>query len=197
MMAVAVSRALPQTAQKVIWYPIGAAMISLLCYATGRSVFARLEDQGESGGCLVFARKTSPIWLYLGAVAIAFAVAGAALSFANYQLFKSPDLQIGLSLFGFLLGALAVLFGSIQLRVTPNKIEYWSLERGYQALDLGDIAVARYRTSRGSNAPYMRLEVLPRSAKNKPIYLPVMAFRRTEMDQVYNWLGPKLENRPK
>jgi hypothetical protein len=41
----------------------------------------------------------------------------------------------------------------------------------------------------------MRLELLPRSSKKQPIYVPVMAFQRSDLDQVSRWLGPKLEGR--
>jgi hypothetical protein len=63
-------------------------------------------------------------------------------------------------------------------------------------LDLDEIDVARYRIGRSSDAPYTRLEILPRSAKNKPIYLPVMAFQKTDLDRVFEWLGPQLQGRP-
>jgi len=197
MMAVALSRALPETVQKAIWWPAGAAIILLLCYATGRSIFARLGDKGAEGGCLVLARKTRPFWLYLGAAAVAFATVVAALSAARYQLFASADLQVGLSLGGFLFGTLTTLLGSIQLRVTTQKIEYWSLERGYQVLERDEIDVARFMASRSSSAPYLRLEVLPHDEKKKPIYLPVMAFQRADMDRVREWLGSKLEDESK
>ncbi|MFZ3331978.1 MAG: hypothetical protein WA197_15185 [Candidatus Acidiferrales bacterium] len=196
MMAIALTRALPGSAQNAIWYPIGATIVLLICYATGRSVVAHVEDKRADGECLVFARKTNPIWLYLGAGAIGFAVIATAMSVANRRLFASSDLQIGLSMFGYLLGTLAAFFGSIQLRVTHQKMEYWSLERGYQALDRDDIDVARYRVGLSADAPYMRLEIFPRSPKNKPIYVPVMLLQKTELEHVYDWLGTKLAGRP-
>jgi hypothetical protein len=196
MMVIALTRALPESAQNAIWYPIGAIIVLLICYATGRSVVAHVEDKGTDGECLVFARKTNPIWLYLGAGAIGFAVIATAMSVANRRLFANSDLQIGLSMFGYLLGTLAALFGSIQLRVTHQKMEYWSLEGGYQALDRDDIDVARYRVGLSAAAPYMRLEILPHGSKKKPIYVPVMLLQKTELERVYDWLGTKLAGRP-
>jgi len=196
MMAIALIRVLPESAQDAIWYPIGATVVLLICYATGRSMIAHVEEKGADGECVVFARKTNPIWLYLGAGAIGFAVIATAMSVANRRLFANSDLQIGLSMFGYLLGTLAALFGSIQLRVTRQKMEYWSLERGYQALDRDDIDIARYRVGLSADAPYTRLEILPRSSKNKPIYVPVMLLRKAELERVYDWLGTKLAARP-
>ena len=193
LMAVVASRVLPAEIQKLVWYPVGVAIVAILCFAVARSVLFRLTDKKPAPECRVQARATNPAWLYLGALAIVCALTGFALDFAGRDALQNHDLQIGASLFALIFGAFAAFFGSFQLRVAGDKIEYWSLEGGHQTLNLQDIERARIRIGISSR-PGIRLELLSRTPEKKSIFVALKAFRKADMDRVFDWLGARLED---
>lgn len=193
LVAVVASRSLPGETQKFIWYPVGAAIVAILCLAVARLVLARLTDEKPEAECRVLARAASPAWLYLGALAIVCAVAGFALDFAGRNPLQNRDLQIGVSLFAFIFGAIAAFFGSFQLRIAGETLEYWSLESGRQVLELRDIERARIRIGISSR-PGIRLELLSHPPDKKSVFVALKAFRKQGMERVFDWLGPKLED---
>ena len=172
---------------------LGAAFLFALCYYTLRVLAARLLDNKPDGECLVAARATSQLFFYLGVAVIAFGVVVVIVYFTNYYGDKNQDLLTGLALACFALGAFGVFFGAFQLKISGGAIEYWSLESGHQSLNLEDIRRAEIRIG-VSSRPGVRLEILPRDACKKAIFVALKAFRKTDMDRVFDWLGPKLED---
>jgi hypothetical protein len=106
---------------------------------------------------------------------------------------KSQDVLIGLALTSFGLGTAAVFFGALQMKISDQEFEYWSLEKGYRALNLSDIQHAQIRVGLGSR-PGIRLEILPRDTAQKGISMALKDFRKVDVDRVFNWLGPKPGN---
>jgi hypothetical protein len=106
---------------------------------------------------------------------------------------KNKDLLTGLALASFVLGTAAVFFGAFQLKIFNQEIEYWTLEKGHQTLNLSDIRHAQVRVGLSSR-PGIRLEILPRDTAKKAMFVALKVFRKVDMDRVFDWLGPKLEN---
>lgn len=195
LVAVVLLRTLPsESVRDVVWSLVGAAMIFALCYYTLRVLAARLRDNKPDRECLVAARAKNRVFFYLGVVALGLVVVSTGLYFIIKEQSISRDAWTGLSfaLFGF--GVFYTWFGAFQLKIAGQTIEYWSLEHGHQALNLNDIERARIRIGVKRSRPGIRLEILPRDVAKKPIFVALKAFKKSDMDRVFDWLGPKLED---
>jgi hypothetical protein len=192
--AVVLLRTVPsEGAQNIIWLSIGAAMIFAVCFCTARILVARLRDNAPDSGCLVSARALPPLFFYLSASLLGVGLVIVIFYYTHDYSEANKDLLTGLGLACFIVGTIAVFLGAFQLKITGHTIEYWSLERGYQSLSHDDIERARIRIGRSSK-PGIRLEILPRGAGKKPIFVALKAFKVADMDRVFDWLGPKLED---
>jgi len=113
--------------QNAVWFLVGAAMVFTLCFYALRSLAACLRDKKRDSECLVAARATSPLFFYLGVSAVGLVVVSAGLYFTVREHFISRDLWSGLSLALFVFGVFYTWFGSFQLKIAGQTIEYWSL----------------------------------------------------------------------
>jgi hypothetical protein len=170
----------------------GAAILSFLCYGTGRSVITRIRETEPGGPVLLVARASSPALLYSGALAVGLGVFAAVLRFLNYS-GLNQDLLTGSCLALLILGTVMVFWGAFQLRISARELEYWSLETGHLMLTLEEIERARIRIGLSSK-PGIRLEIIPKSTGRVPIFVAIKAFRAEDMRRVFDWLGPKLED---
>lgn len=93
--------------KKAIWYPITAALVVVVCFATVRSVLSQLKNATPDGDCVVDSRAMSPIWLYLGTAVIALAVIGLGLNLVI-------NFPVAFSVAGLLAGTVCVFFSSFR-----------------------------------------------------------------------------------
>jgi hypothetical protein len=146
------------------------------------------------------ARSTSVLFLIIGASGICLCdmeFVAAITSFIR-GLSGSAD-RFGFAWLSGFIGTLFAWVGAYELRITDDKIDYFSFLTGARSLHRRDIDHARVRvgwfTYSDRFRPTNRLEMLPiSSASLKPIIVNLKAFRRSDLDVVFEWLGDKLKD---
>jgi hypothetical protein len=174
--------------KETLGYTVTIIIAAVICYLTFRSLLAQTRKSNGSGS-LVDTRPGRPSLLYFGAFSIGFALIGLVL-------YGTSNFPLAFVVLAFFVGTPCAFFGSFRLRLRNDQLEYWSLECGYQSLRLAQIQRAQMRVGLSSR-PGIRLEILPTSSDLKPIFIALKAFRKADLDRVFDWLGPKLEDHEK
>jgi hypothetical protein len=146
------------------------------------------------------ARSTSVFFLVIGVVGLCLSdteVVVAVLSFSRGVPISEDAL--GHAWISGFIGMLFAWVGAYELRITDRRIDYFSLFTGERSLERQEIDHARVRvgwfTYSDRFRPMNRLELLPkRSADLHPIIINLRAFKKPDMDVVYEWLGEKLRH---
>jgi hypothetical protein len=181
----------PEEVREIIGGLVTAALIGTLLEYSIRSLWARLRDNTPDGVCILVARAKSPTLFYLGVAAIGFGTVSFVMSYSTWD--APIQWWPGASVVLFAFGAFYAFFGAFQLKIADRKIEYWSLG-GHQSLKYDEIEKARIRIGPDSSRPGIRLEILPHGPDKEAISVALKAFRKADMDRVFDWLGPKLED---
>jgi hypothetical protein len=102
----------------------------------------------------------------------------------------------------WLLGVIGLMFtwvGAYGLRIVGDRVDYFSFATGHRSLALHDIDHARARSGWFQYSdrfrPTRRIELLPTSIDGlSPIVINVKAFKKSDLDKLYEWLGEKLRH---
>ena len=190
----------PRGVQDIVGFGIFTVAVWFVAFYCLVALGVRLRDR-VSSPFLLFATAKPRYWFYLGVISIALSFAldgviGFNLVTKRHQV---PQILWGLALCCFVIGIFASWLGAYQLRLSESLIEYWSLFGGYRALITDEIQQARIRIGWFSYwdryKPTMRLELLSACPNNKrDVIVNLKVFRQEDIDRVFDWLGPKLED---
>jgi len=183
----------PKKVQDTAALVVGAALLLMLAYYSVRALVGRLSDKTPDSECTLVARAVNPILFYVGNMGIVLGIVSFVLYYTSKTTIADRQLWFGLGLFVFMTGTVCVWFGAYQLKICGQEIRCWSLG-GYRAMNLSEVKIARIRIGIDRYRPGIRLEILSRDANKKPVIVALKAFRKNDMDRVFDWLGAKLED---
>lgn len=181
-----------KTEQEAVWLVIGSVLSVMITYYSVRSLLNRLSDKTPDSECALVARAKKPILFYAGTASVLVGVAALVFRHTCDAVAKT-QLWIGISLLCLWWGGIYTFLGAFQLKLCGEEIRYWSLA-GYRAINRREIKQACIRIGIDRFQPGIRLEILPYDVKKKPVIVALKAFRKDDMDQVFDWLGSKLKD---
>lgn len=184
----------------IAYLGIGAAFC-VVSYCTIRLWRSHIEHNHSPKGNAILVKARSRAIFYLGIACIGLGFVAYVLSLSRTRAPIDLDFQswLGLAFALLVVGFMFTWFGAYEFRIAGNVVEYWSLLGGYRSLVFDDIDRARIRIGRvnyrDQYRPMIRLEIVPRECKqHRPIIVNLKAFAKEQMDQLFDWLGAKLED---
>ena len=144
------------------------------------------------------ARSTSVFFLALGVLAIVLCDTESIT--AIVALIRRGAMRENALGYAWLSGFVGTLFawvGAYEIRIMGDRVDYFSLFTGERSLHRRDIDHAIVRvgwfTDTDRFRPTNRLELLPRRDEGlQPIIINLKAFKKPDMDVLFDWLGEKV-----
>lgn len=176
--------------------------LAVVCYYSLKLLKAHLSGNKSFIKVLRCSRALSPVWLYTGLVLFNTCFifdAYLIMNLVSGNIQKSNHWPAAYVILSLPLGML-VWLSSYQIRLSLNKIEYWSLFGGYRSLARDEIKQARIKigwfTYWDRFRPTFRLEILPNTEQNDKhlIIINLKVFKKIDLDYLFDWLGEKLDD---
>jgi hypothetical protein len=186
---VIVGRVASNRQQTVFVYVVLACVWMIFVFLGVKSLLVRKEMSGQMHNPRLLALATRPqaVWLglvltVLGALVLVFGAF--TISGTRQDWSALGGIAVFISWYFIWRGAYAISLN--------GTLHYSSLFGGYRQVRFEDIGSARIIVGLHPTRPTVRLEIYPVNDE-EPVVINRKVFRRTDMESLVRWLGPKLQ----